>query len=186
MFLKFLSLAAPTSPFKTDLNSEVPHLMDLVNKTRLPLKPLYPTLVFIKGLNSITFASYKQHRFNHYAVVIEGQTVHFVHQKSDDPDAIPLICFTDGQVPCCTWFGRDLTGFSGSFFEFSPVIKPLTESWTSATGKNVSYHVVVPSLPGFVFSSPPPQNWNVDDNARIFNILMTEVLGYSTFAVQTG
>jgi hypothetical protein len=79
LFLKFLSLAAPTSvavladagiagdtfnvqPFKTDLNSEVPHLMDLVNKTRLPLKPLYPTLIFIKGLNSISFASYKQHR----------------------------------------------------------------------------------------------------------------------------
>jgi hypothetical protein len=79
--------------------------------------------------------------------------------------------------------GNNLTGFSGSFYEFSPVIKPLTESWTSTTGKNVSYHVVVPSLPGFVFSSPSPQNWTVDDDARIFNTLMSEVLGYSTFAV---
>ncbi|KAJ7885232.1 Alpha/Beta hydrolase protein [Mycena leptocephala] len=185
MFLKFLSLAAPTSvavladagiagdtfnvqPFKTDLTSEVPQLMDLVNKTRLPLKPLYPRL----GGNFDWEAQQAAlNEFNHYAVVIEGQTVHFVHQKSDDPDAIPLIL---------------LHGWPGLFFEFSQVIKPLTESWSSATGKNVSYHVVVPSLPGFVFSSPPPQNWNMDDNARIFNILMTEVLSYSTFAVQTG
>ncbi|KAJ7809197.1 Alpha/Beta hydrolase protein [Mycena olivaceomarginata] len=106
--------------------------------------------------------------FNHYTVVIEGQTMHFVHQKSDDPDAITLIL---------------LHGWPGSFYEFSPVIKPLTESWTSATGKNVSYHVVVPSLLGFVFSSLPPRNWTVDDDARIFNTLMTEVLGYPTFAV---
>jgi hypothetical protein len=73
--------------------------------------------------------------------------------------------------------------YAGSFHEFSPIIKPLTESWTSASGKNVSYNVVVPSLPGFVFSSAPPANWTLDDTARIYNTLMTEVLGYSTYAL---
>ncbi|KAJ7890990.1 Alpha/Beta hydrolase protein [Mycena olivaceomarginata] len=201
MFLKFLSLFAAhvfaavltdasitgdtfnVQPFEIDLSSEVPHLMDLANKTRLPLKPLYPDaglyqgieLDYLRELQTAWVGNFDWeaqqaalNEFNHSTVVIEGQTVHFVHQKSEDPDAIPLIL---------------LHGWPGSFYEFSPVIKPLTESWTSATGKNVSYHVVVPSLPGFVFSSPPPRNWTVDDDARIFNTLMSEVLGYLTFAV---
>ncbi|KAJ7808772.1 Alpha/Beta hydrolase protein [Mycena olivaceomarginata] len=157
------------APFKIDLSSEVPHLLDLANKTRLPLKPLYPDAGLYQGIE-LDYLRELQTAMGSTitTVVIEGQTVHFVHQKSDDPDAIPLIL---------------LHRWPGSFYEFSLVIKPLTESWTSATGKNVSYHVVVPSLPGFVFSSPPPRNWTVDDDARIFNTLMTEVLGYSTFAV---
>jgi hypothetical protein len=77
--------------------------------------------------------------------------------------------------------GRHNEPLPGSFHEFYPVIKPLTQSWTSPTGKKVSFNVVVPSLPGFVFSSAPPVNWTVDDTARIFNTLMTEVLGYSTY-----
>ena len=46
----------------------------------------------------------------------------------------------------------------------------------------MSFHVVVPSLPGFTFSSAPPANWTLDDTARVFNTLMTEVLGYKTYA----
>jgi hypothetical protein len=64
-----------------------------------------------------------------------------------------------------------------------PVIKPLTESSTSTTGKKVSFNVVVPSLPGFLFSSVPPANWTIDDTARTYNTLMTEVLGYPTYSV---
>ncbi|KAK5715798.1 hypothetical protein LTR17_016629 [Elasticomyces elasticus] len=41
----------------------------------------------------------------------------------------------------------------------------------------------MPSLPGFAFSSPPPANWTIDDTARVYNTLMTGVLGYKTFAV---
>ncbi|KAJ7141268.1 Alpha/Beta hydrolase protein [Mycena epipterygia] len=89
---------------------------------------------------------------NHYTVKIGGQTVHSVHEKSTDPNAIPVIL---------------LHGWPGSFQEFLPVIKPLTE-----TSANVSFNVVVPSL---VFSSAPPFNWTVEDTARIFNTLMTEV-----------
>jgi hypothetical protein len=61
------------------------------------------------------------------------------------------------------------------------MINPLTQLSTSSSDKKVLYNVVVPSLPGFVFSSAPPANWTIDDTARIFNTLMTEVLGYSTY-----
>ncbi|KAJ6552589.1 Alpha/Beta hydrolase protein, partial [Mycena vulgaris] len=95
-------------------------------------------------------------------------TVHFIHEKSADADAIPVIL---------------LHGWPGSFHEFTPVIKPLTQSWTNAVGKKVSYNVVVPSLPGFVFSSLLPVNWTTDNTTRIFNTLMTDVLGYPKYAV---
>lgn len=76
-----------------------------------------------------------------------------------------------------------LHGWPGSFLEFVPIIKPLTtENATSSTGKPVSFDVVVPSLPGFAFSSGPPVNWTNDDTARVFNTLMTSVLGYKTYA----
>ncbi|KAJ7453139.1 Alpha/Beta hydrolase protein [Mycena latifolia] len=174
-------------PFKIDLSDGIPRLKNLVRNTHLPEKALYPTVGSDKGAEldvlrelqtewAETFDWETQQAelnrrvplFKHYTAVIEGQNVHFVHEKSEDPDAIPVIL---------------LHGWPGSFHEFAPVIKPLTQSWTSATGKNVSYNVVVPSLPGFVFSSAAPANRTVDDTARIFNTLMTEVLGYSTFTV---
>ncbi|KAJ7497713.1 Alpha/Beta hydrolase protein [Mycena latifolia] len=200
MFLDFLPLVAAftatwvdassaanttfnVKPFKIDLSSRIPHLKDLVRNTLLPAKALYPNAGLDKGIE-LDFLRELQtewvetfdweaqqaelNQFKHYTAVIEGQTVHFVHEKSEDPDAIPVIL---------------LHGWPGSFHEFGPIIKPLTQSWTSATGKKVSYNVVVPSLPGFIFSSAPPANWTVDDTARIYNTLMTEVLGYSTYTV---
>ncbi|KAJ7857088.1 Alpha/Beta hydrolase protein [Mycena olivaceomarginata] len=170
-------------PFKIDLTGEIPRLRSLVNNTRLPDKALDPDagqekgieLDFLRELQSDWLTNFdwkvqqtELNNFSHLTALIEGQSVHFVHQKSEDPNAIPLIL---------------LHGWPGSFHEFLPVINPLTESSTSASGKTVSYNVVVPSLPGFVFSSAPPANWTVDDTARIFNTLMTDVLGYSTYAV---
>ncbi|KAJ7467184.1 Alpha/Beta hydrolase protein [Mycena latifolia] len=179
--------SAPThlfdlKPFRIDLSSRIPHLKDLVRNTRLPAKALYPNAGADKGIELDVLRELQTewvesfdwegqqaelNQFKHYTAVIEGQTVHFVHEKSEDPDAIPVIL---------------LHGWPGSFHEFAPVIKPLTQPWTSANGKKVSYNVVVPSLPGFVFSSAPPANWTTDDTARIYNTLMTQVLGYSTFA----
>ncbi|KAJ7205254.1 Alpha/Beta hydrolase protein, partial [Mycena pura] len=170
-------------PFKIDLASKVPHLKTLLTQTRLPAKTTHPDLGpekgieldVLTGLKEEWLTSYdwdaeqaKLNEFKQFTAVIEGQTVHFVHEKSADADAIPIIL---------------LHGWPSSFHEFTPVIKALTESWTNAAGKKVSYHVVVPSLPGFVFSSAPPINWTTDDTARIFNTLMTDVLGYTKYAV---
>lgn len=94
-------------------------------------------------------------------------SIHFIHEKSHDPEAIPLLLNH---------------GWPGSFLEFVPVINNLTQKATTSTGKPISFHVIVPSLPGFAFSSAPPANWTVDDTARVFNTLMTKVLGYETFA----
>ncbi|KAJ7769699.1 Alpha/Beta hydrolase protein [Mycena maculata] len=206
-----MALAADNSsfnlqPFKIDLTGGIPRSNALANNTRLPETALYPDVGQNKGIevdflrelrndwvesfdwetqqtelnqfaSTLSFLSFivldmPQIRFDQYTAVIEGQTVHFVHEKSEEPDASPLIL---------------LHGWPGSFQEFAPVIKPLAQTgWGTSNnnfGKNVSYHVVVPSLPGFVFSSAPPVNWTITDTARIFNTLMTEVLGYPTYAV---
>lgn len=105
--------------------------------------------------------------FKHFTANIEGLTIHFIHEKSKDPNAIPLILNH---------------GWPGSFLEFTPIIKQLTQTAKTSTGKSVSFNVVVPSLPGFAFSSSPPGNWTLDDTARVYNTLMTQVLGYKTFA----
>lgn len=107
-------------------------------------------------------------RFDHFKVEIEGQIVHFIHERSQHPDAIPLLL---------------LHGWPGSFLEFVPIIRELTAAATTSAGDSVSFHVIVPSLPGFVFSSAPPVDWTTNDTARIYNTLMSEVLGYTRFAV---
>lgn len=66
--------------------------------------------------------------------------------------------------------------------EFLPVIDPLTEKANTSTDKPVSFNVVVPSLPGIAFSTSGPGNWTLEDTARVFSTLMTDVLGYKTFA----
>lgn len=107
-------------------------------------------------------------RFNHFKATIEGLEIHFIHETSDAPDAIPLIL---------------LHGWPGTFMEFGSVIDDLKKGATTATGKPVSFNVIVPSLPGFAFSSVPPANWTAQDTGRVFNTLMTKVLGYERYAV---
>jgi pimeloyl-ACP methyl ester carboxylesterase len=59
----------------------------------------------------------------------------------------------------------------------------LTKNSTLSDGTAVAFDVIIPSLPGFAFSSAPPANWTVDDTARVMNTLMVDVLGYDKYAV---
>jgi hypothetical protein len=170
-------------PFVVDLSADVPRMLDLVRHTRLPDHPEYATVGSSAGIALDVLSRLQTewthdfdwrreeaalNKYNHFTAQIEGLTIHFIHQRSKDPDAIPLLL---------------IHGWPGSFLEFLPVVNTLTEKSTTSTGKPVSFHIIVPSLPGFTFSSPPPANWTVDDTARVYNTLMTELLGYKTFAV---
>lgn len=75
-------------------------------------------------------------------------------------------------------------GWPGSFMEFLPMVELLTQPAPTSAGKLASFDVIISSLPGFAFSSPAEESsYTLDDTARIFNTLMTNVLGYSTYAV---
>jgi pimeloyl-ACP methyl ester carboxylesterase len=87
---------------------------------------------------------------------IDGLGIHFVHVRSANPDALPLI----------------LThGWPGSVVEFTKVIGPLAEN----------FHVVCPSLPGYGFSDKPTApGWGVERIARAWAVLMAR-LGYPRY-----
>lgn len=73
---------------------------------------------------------------------------------------------------------------TGSIHEFHSLITPLTQLsniTVNGTKAAYAYNVIVPSLPGFAASSPAPANWTIDDTARIFQTLMTDILGYHKF-----
>jgi hypothetical protein len=54
------------------------------------------------------------------------------------------------------------------------------------TMRSARFHVVVPSLPGFGFSSPAPPGWTLNKTADLFDGLLTEVLGYKSYAAVGG
>ncbi|KAJ6501431.1 Alpha/Beta hydrolase protein [Mycena vitilis] len=190
-------------PFRIDLGHKVAHMKLLVENTRLPDTSLYPTagidfgieLDFLRDLRSRwldhfnwTKQESELNELPQFTANIEGQKVHFVHATSAETDRIPLLML-HGWPGKHSRFPVDFERFiqvfypPGSFQEFLPIIKPLTQLWKSPTGKRVSFDVIAPSLPGFLFSSSPPRNWNNTDTARIFDTLMTDVLGYSTYAL---
>lgn len=65
----------------------------------------------------------------------------------------------------------------GSFHEYLPTVKNLTSSGSQ------TFDIVIPSLPGYGFSSAAPLDWTPADTARIFNTLMVDVLGYDRYAL---
>ncbi|TGJ85206.1 hypothetical protein E0Z10_g3538 [Xylaria hypoxylon] len=105
-------------------------------------------------------------KFHHFTVNIEGIDVHFVHAVSGNPDAIPIIL---------------LHGWPGSFLEMTPLIDLLAPKGKTT---NTTFDLVIPSVPGFGFSSSPPtKDWTTQDSGRVFNKLMTQALGYKRYAV---
>lgn len=106
-----------------------------------------------------------------FTTVIEGQTIHFLHIRSRVEGALPLM----------------LThGWPGSFVEFIDLIGPLTDPEAHGRRAADAFDLVIPSLPGFVFSSPVVEGgWDAARIGRTWATLM-ERLGYDRYGVQGG
>ena len=106
-----------------------------------------------------------------YRTRIDGLRIHFLHVRSRNRDAAPLI----------------LThGWPGSVVEFLDVIDPLTDPAAHGADAADAFHVVVPSLPGFGFSDKPTTTgWGVERIAAAWITLMKR-LGYGRFFAQGG
>jgi len=99
--------------------------------------------------------------FDQFVTEIDGLDIHFVHQRSADPGALPLII---------------THGWPGSVVEFAKVIEPLA----------ADFHVVCPTLPGYGFSGRPTSSgWTVQRIAGAWDTLMRR-LGYDRYAAQGG
>lgn len=109
--------------------------------------------------------------FPQFTTVIDGQQIHFLHVRSPEPDALPLI----------------LThGWPGSVVEFLDLIGPLTDPRSHGGDPADAFHLVIPSLPGFGLSGPVGEaGWDTTRIARAWAELMLR-LGYEYYGAQGG
>jgi pimeloyl-ACP methyl ester carboxylesterase len=102
---------------------------------------------------------------------IDDLTIHFVHARSPEPDAMPLVISH---------------GFPGSYVEFFQVLGALTDPVAHGGEAIDAFHVVCPSLPGYGFSDRPSRrgrglSWTADAWATLMHRL-----GYERFGAQGG
>lgn len=109
--------------------------------------------------------------FPQFLTEIDGLDIHFIHVRSKNPHAMPLI----------------LThGWPGSILDFLKLIGPLTDPVSFGGDATDAFDVVVPSLPGFGFSQKPTRTgWTVSRIAGAWAELMRR-LGYTKWAAQGG
>ncbi|GAA0383066.1 hypothetical protein Acor_70830 [Acrocarpospora corrugata] len=102
---------------------------------------------------------------------IDGARVHFMHVRSPEPGATPLML---------------IHGWPGSIVEFLDVIGPLTDPAAHGGQAGDAFHLVIPSLPGYGFSGPlPTTGWTDGRTAAALTELMSR-LGYQRYGVQGG
>ena len=110
-------------------------------------------------------------QFDQFKTEIDGLAMHFIHQRSENPDAIPLMM---------------VHGWPGSVSEFSKIVGPLTDPVSHGGDIADSYHVIAPSLPGFGFSERPSEpGYSPEKMAHILAGLMQR-LGYEQYAIAGG
>lgn len=109
--------------------------------------------------------------FPQFTMNVDGLDVHFIHRRSPEPDALPIIM---------------LHGWPGSFFEFWKTVDRLADPVSHGGRAEDAFHVVVPSLPGYGFSERPRrQGHSRVRTARMFAEVMAG-LGYDRYTIQAG
>ncbi|MFN3231520.1 MAG: epoxide hydrolase family protein [Alphaproteobacteria bacterium] len=107
-------------------------------------------------------------RFHHYRLTIDEVPVHFIHEPGQGPNPVPIILSH---------------GWPLVFWDYKDVIGPLTNPAAYGGDPLDAFDVIVPSLPGYGFSTPltkPGVNFSV--TADLWRKLMVEVLGFDRFA----
>lgn len=107
-----------------------------------------------------------------FRVEIDGQPIHFVHVRGTGPAPTPLL----------------LThGFPWTFWDFHRVVGPLTDPAAHGGDPADVFDVVIPSLPGYAYSSPVTEpGMNFVRTADLWSRLMRDVLGYDSYAAHGG
>lgn len=114
--------------------------------------------------------------FDHYEARIDDVPIHFMRVPgkgpAGGPPPLPLI----------------LThGWPWTFWDMHKVVGPLSDPAAHGGDPADAFEVIVPSLPGFGFSTPlPPAPMNFVKTADLWNRLMTDVLGFGRYAAAGG
>jgi epoxide hydrolase len=172
-------------PFRIEVSdAELDDLRDRLARTRWPDElpgvgwSYGVGLDYVKGMVEHWRSSFdwrKQeavlNEFPQFTATIDGTNVHFLHVRSPEPNALPLI----------------LThGWPGSVAEFLDVIGPLTDPASNGGDAADAFDLVIPSLPGYGFSGPPRETgWDSARTARAWDALMKR-LGYERYGAHGG
>jgi epoxide hydrolase len=106
-----------------------------------------------------------------FTTTIDGANVHFLHVRSAEPNALPLIM---------------THGWPGSIVEFLDIIGPLTDPRAHGGDAVDAFHLVIPSIPGFGLSGPTVEpGWSAGRVGGAFAELMSR-LGYDRYGAQGG
>lgn len=172
-------------PFQVEwTDADVARVLDRVAATRLPPAPPGSGWAygcdadFLKRVQQVWSQGYdwraaieQLNRHPQYIATIEGQEVHYLHIRGEGTKARPLL----------------LThGWPGSQVEFWDVIEPLAFPSRFGGRAEDAFDLVLPSLPGYGFSGVPAQPLGQRATAKLWNRLMTEVLGYPRYLAQGG
>jgi pimeloyl-ACP methyl ester carboxylesterase len=173
------------TPFRIDIpQQQLDDLQDRLGRARWPTAlpgDDWDTGVPVHWLRDLTeywrtgydwrAAEARLNEFPQFTTTIDGQHVHFLHVRSLEPGAFPLI----------------LThGWPDSIVGFLDLIEPLTDPRAHGGDPADAFDVVIPSLPGFGFSGPTvDRGWTTDRIARAWAELMRR-LGYQRYGAQGG
>ena len=107
----------------------------------------------------------RMNEFGQFVTEIDGQRIHFLHVRSRHDNATPLLLTHT---------------YPGSFVDFLDLIGPLTDPESHGGSADDAFHVVIPSMPGFGFSTPMVGDWTMGRVAEVFDTLMRG-LGYPSY-----
>jgi epoxide hydrolase len=135
-------------------------------------------LDYLKGLTEYWATSYDWrsqeaalNELAQFTTIIDDQNVHFLHVRSPEPEALPLLI---------------THGWPGSIVEFLDIIGPLIDPAAHGGDAADAFHIIAPSIPGFGFSGPTRQTgWDTVRVARAWANLMSR-LGYERYGAQGG
>lgn len=109
--------------------------------------------------------------FPQFTTEIDGQTIYFLHVRSPEPNALPLLMSH---------------GWPGSVAELMRIVGPLTDPRAHGGDAADAFHLIAPSLPGFGFSMPlREEGWHLGRTTDAYAILMRR-LGYERYGTQGG
>jgi pimeloyl-ACP methyl ester carboxylesterase len=180
-----MSPTHPIEPFEVSFDpAEVRQLRARLRNTRWPERETVAgwsqgvPLNFVQELASFWCEGYdfdaaaaRLNRWPQFKSRIDDLALHFVHSRSPEPDALPLVM---------------THGWPGSHIEFLDVIERLVDPASTGGDAGDAFHVVCPSLPGYGFSDrPTTRGRGVPWIARALNSLMLR-LGYCRFGAQGG
>jgi epoxide hydrolase len=108
-------------------------------------------------------------QFSQFKTRIDGLDIHFIHQRSKNPNALPLLL---------------LNGWPSSIDEYNKVIGPLTDPASYGGRAEDAFHVVIPSMPGYGFSDKPRERGYGNDRITADWTTLMARLGYSRYGTQ--